>query len=317
MGLHSGGVWLASWVSVDAVLVLSGAVLTSYVGVTGLVRRMSLDRCLPQVLLKQNRPRKTNHWIILGFFLLCCSILVITTGELELLEGVYTISFLSVMALFAIGNMLLKVVRARLPRNVRASWPAVVIGLVAVVLGLLGNARGESLAVFGSYITAVASAVALMFLRIPLLRGLLFISQGLIDRLMRINHWVRGRVETKIQDINAMTVVYFTRGDSLDTLNRAALYVLENEQTQRLLVVHIYEDESNIPPTLAEHLKTIDRLYPQLRVDFVAVKGRFGPEIIERLSERLGVPKNYMFIGTPGDRFPHNLAELGGVRLIL
>ncbi len=32
---------------------------------------------------------------------------------------------------------------------------------------------------------------------------------------------------------------------------------------------------------------------------------------------RLKVPKNYMFIGTPGGRFPHNIAELGGVRLIL
>ena len=38
---------------------------------------------------------------------------------------------------------------------------------------------------------------------------------------------------------------------------------------------------------------------------------------IEALSKRLGVPKNYMFIGTPGDRFPHKIAELGGVRLVM
>ena len=31
-------------VSADAVCVLSGAVLTAYVGVTGLIRRMALDR---------------------------------------------------------------------------------------------------------------------------------------------------------------------------------------------------------------------------------------------------------------------------------
>jgi hypothetical protein len=29
------------------------------------------------------------------------------------------------------------------------------------------------------------------------------------------------------------------------------------------------------------------------------------------------VPKNYMFIGAPGQDFPHNLSELGGVRLII
>jgi hypothetical protein len=35
------------------------------------------------------------------------------------------------------------------------------------------------------------------------------------------------------------------------------------------------------------------------------------------LGRRLGIPKNYMFIGTPGDRFPHRIEDLGGVRVIL
>ncbi len=68
---------------------------------------------------------------------------------------------------------------------------------------------------------------------------------------------------------------------------------------------------------LAKHLKEIDRLYPQLRIDFLAVRGVFGPELIEKLSRRLDVPKNYMFIGTPSDHFPHSIDDLGGVRLIL
>ena len=37
----------------------------------------------------------------------------------------------------------------------------------------------------------------------------------------------------------------------------------------------------------------------------------------KRLSKKLKVQKNYMFIGTPGDHFPHQLTSLGGVRLIL
>ena len=63
--------------SIDAALVLSGAVLTSFVGVTGLVHRMTLDRCLPQFLLKTNS-RGTTHRIIIAFFLLCVSVLAIT-----------------------------------------------------------------------------------------------------------------------------------------------------------------------------------------------------------------------------------------------
>jgi hypothetical protein len=81
--------------------------------------------------------------------------------------------------------------------------------------------------------------------------------------------------------------------------------------------VHVYEREEDIPANLAEDLRTIDKVYPQLRIDFLAVKGAFGPELIERLSRRLKVDKNYMFIGTPGDRFPHRVEALGGVRLIL
>jgi hypothetical protein len=163
----------------------------------------------------------------------------------------------------------------------------------------------------------VGAVVAVMFLRIHLMRGLLFVVRSVSERVLALNRSVRDAVRGKIDEINARPVVYFAKGDDAAELNRAALYVLENEQTKLLNVVFVYQEESQIPPELAKHLSSIDHLYPQLRIDFTAVKGRFGPEIIESLSRRLGVPKNYMFIGTPGDRFPHRIADLGGVRLIL
>ena len=319
MGERTWGWWLRGMVSIDAVLVLSGAVLTSYVGVTGLMRRMSLDRCLPQFLLKENSLRGTQHWIIVIFFAVCCSIMVVTGGHVSTLAGVYTLSFLAVMALFAIGNMMLKIRRAKLPRTDRAGWPAVVIALAAVILGLVGNVLLDPayVRIFAIYCSAVGAVVAVMFLRIHLMRGLLFVVRSVSERVLALNRSVRDAVRGKIDEINARPVVYFAKGDDAAELNRAALYVLENEQTKLLNVVFVYQEESQIPPELAKHLSSIDHLYPQLRIDFTAVKGRFGPEIIESLSRRLGVPKNYMFIGTPGDRFPHRIADLGGVRLIL
>jgi len=319
MGTLSLGQPLGWWVSVDAVLVLSGAVLTSYVGVTGLVRRMSLDRCLPQFLLAENRWRKTNHWIILAFFALCTSILFVTRGDIETLAGVYTLSFLSVMALYAGGNMLLKKTRGRLPRSERASWPAVIIALVAVLLGLMGNILLDPLnvEVFASYYFVGVAAVAVMFLRIEILRMVLFLSRAAVDRVTAANDWVRRTVYGKIEEISSREVVYFTKGDDISVLNRAALYVLKNEQTNRLKVVNVYEGEEDIRPGLAEQLATVDHLYPQLKIDFLAVRGTFGPELIERLAQRLDIPKNAMFIGTPGDRFPHRVEDLGGVRIIL
>ena len=94
LGFQSGGHWLKTLIGIDAVLVLSGAVLTSYVGVIGLCRRMALDRCLPQIFLRENQWKKTNHWIILGFFALCSVILLYTNGQVDKLAGVYTLSFL-------------------------------------------------------------------------------------------------------------------------------------------------------------------------------------------------------------------------------
>ena len=319
MGGQSLGPALAAWVSIDAVLVLSGAVLTSYVGVTGLVRRMSLDQCLPQRLLAENRWRGTNHWIILGFFAICCSILALTGGDVGTLAGVYTLSFLAVMALYAVGNMLLKVARGRLPRAVRASWPTVVVALIAVLVALVGNVLLDPayIRVFSVYFVAAVAVVGAMFLRVQLLKAVLAVSRAVVERIQALNDRLRAAVVGKIESINSRRVIYFTKEADPAELNRAALYVIENEPTNHLQVVHVYEDEKKIPTGLARQLSTIDHLYPRLRIDFLAVKGTFGPELIELLSRRLDVPKNYMFIGTPGDRLPHRIEQLGGVRLIL
>jgi len=121
MGHASGGRWLEMLVAIDAVLVLAGSVLTAYVGVTGITRRLALDRIMPQFLLHENKLRKTNHWIIIGFFLLCTSLYMIIAGRdpsntqsTQNLSGVYTAAFLCVMSMFAVGNMLLKYKRGRL-----------------------------------------------------------------------------------------------------------------------------------------------------------------------------------------------------------
>ena len=68
---------------------------------------------------------------------------------------------------------------------------------------------------------------------------------------------------------------------------------------------------------MREHVDIVDREYPELAVDLILVQGTFGPALVEALSQRLQVPQNYMFIGTPGEQFPHELGALGGVRLII
>jgi amino acid transporter len=318
MGGVAGGSWLSWLISIDATLVLSGAVLTSFVGVTGLVRRMTLDRCLPQFLLKENR-LGTNHRIIIAFFILTVSILLLTKGKLTALAGVYTISFLAVMALFGIGNILLKVKRASLPRPSRASWPTVLTGIFAVILGLIGNIvmNPAYWLIFLEYFIPAILIISIMLGRISILKALLYMIQIASLSIARMTGNVSKKILAKIDEINAQQIVFFTRGDNIANLNKVMLYVKNNEHTNRIKVVHVVRDNSEVPPNLKEDLEMLDKAYPEIDIEFVTVNGIFGPDLISKLSKEWSIPTNLMFIGSPGDHFMYGLADLGGVRLII
>ena len=318
MGNIAGGKWLAVLISVDAALVLSGAVLTSYVGVTGLIERMTLDRVMPQFLLKKNK-NNSSYRIIIMFFLLCVSILLITQGHLTSLAGVYTISFLSVMVLFAIGNMLLKIKRSKLPRPEKASWPAVLIAVTAVVLAVIGNAilHPKILIVFFQYFIPTMLLVIVMLRRTVILRITLSIIKYLFEPIRKFVLKTNKNILKTINKINSQEFVFFTKDDDVATLNKVMLYIKENEQTNRLKIVNVLEGKEKVDEKFLEDLDVLNREYPEIEIEFIAIKGHFGPELVKELSDKWKIPINFMFIGSPGDRFPYKIEELGGVRLII
>ncbi|RLO05592.1 hypothetical protein DYB28_004866 [Aphanomyces astaci] len=142
MALVVGGHTFETLVTLDAFIVLSGAVLTAYVGIndstnsssvlvleltiltvtTRLIRRLASDRVVPPFLLHENTWRGTNHWILWGYFAVATSLVLVLRGDVETLSGVYTYAFLGLMTLFGSGCMLLKYKRAALPRDVIAPW---------------------------------------------------------------------------------------------------------------------------------------------------------------------------------------------------
>ena len=318
MGSLSGGTWLSTLISVDAALVLSGAVLTSYIGVNGLVHRMTLDRCLPQFFLKTNR-RGTTYRIILAFFILSVSVLIITKGELKALAGVYTISFLAVMALFGIGNILLKTKRAGLPRPHTASLVSVLVAVAAVIAGLVGNAimNPHYMGVFLEYFIPTMLVVSVMLGRITILQACLFLVRSVLQFFIKRMTGITLLIRSKIDAINAQQIVFFTRGDNIANLNRAMLYVQQNEHTNRIKVVNVVRDESEVPPNLKRDLDFLNDAYPNIDIEFVAIIGLFGPDLIRELSKKWEIPTNLMFIGSPGNHFIYGLKDLGGVRLII
>jgi amino acid transporter len=282
------------------------------------VRRMTLDRCLPQFLLKCNR-RGSTHRIFILFFVLCVSVLVITKGDLKALAGVYTISFLCVMALFAIGNVLLKTKRSRLPRPARAKWSAVVTGIVAVGIGIYGNAIKEPqyLKVFLQYFVPAVLVVFIMLERIEILSAILYVVRSAIITMRLPLDELAASIQRKIEQINAQKVVFFTRGHNIAHLNRAMQYVIENEHTNRLKVVTVVRNQDEVPKRLQTELELLDEAYEEVEVDFEIIEGKFSPELIQQLSQKWNIPVNFMFIGSPEGHLIYGLKELGGVRLII
>lgn len=314
IGLITGGETFRAAVVFDAVLVLSGAVLTSYVGVSGLVRRMSLDQCFPVFLLKTNR-RGTHHRIIVGFFLLCTSILLLTGGNLLSLAGVYTISFLGVMTLFGWGNILLKIRRAELKRTYRAGWITILIAITATSFGILGNIiiDYKNFIYFLYYFLPTVMVVVFMYMRVFMLKSFLALANNLMARILT---W-RSVIIDQMTEITERGVMLFTRGGRLDRLHQAFGYILKNESSRRVVVVHLYNDPAfNQEDSIQKGLEAMREIFPELKVEFVARQGRFGPDIVDSLSKEFDIDKNNIFVGAPEQKHSFSVKDMGGVRVI-
>ncbi|MEP6844476.1 MAG: APC family permease [Panacibacter sp.] len=318
LGYNAGGQWLSTVISIDATLVLSGAVLTSYVGVGGLMKRMTLDRILPQTLLKENR-RGSSFRIFILFFLLCLSVLFITKGELGPLAGVYTISFLLVMVYFGYGNFLLKIKRARLPRPEYAPSFVVAIAVMAVLIAIYFNValHPEYLIVFLKYFIPAMVGLYILLNRKQILQYLLIVVTSFFDTIKKVAVLSRLHIARYIRKLSEQEFVYFTKGDDISILNKVMIYVQENEITTKLKIVTVLKDGDEVLSSFLSDFEVLDRAYPEIDVKFIQLKGIFGPALIEQVSKEWNIPTNFMFISSPGNRFSHRISDLHGVRLII
>ena len=294
LGEVTGGAWLKYWVAIDAFLVLAASVLTAFVGMNGLARRVALDRGLPQILLRTNRWRHTNQYIILSFLAICVVLYFIVNGDVDQLGNVYSISFLLVMSSFAIGNMLLKYNRGNLKRGVRASWFTVILALVLVLLALAGVIAKDPtiLAVWVIFFIVVLSAVGLMFFRVRLLHISYYAVLHLSQRAGKPDNPLLGYIQRLVKEFSGTPTAFLTKYGRLPVLNQAVLYILSNEEASHLFFVHLYQDEALIPPKLLRHVSILDQEYPALTVELVLVKGQFDVDTVDWISNQLDVSKN-------------------------
>jgi len=218
------------------------------------------------------------------------------------------------MGLFSIGNMLLKYKRSKLPREIVAPWAVVILAFLSVFLGFCGNLLNnfDVFKYFLVYFILTLFVIVIMFMRVTLLKILLYFCKKVFGKYPSIQN----AVARQIQVVNETKMVFFAKSDSIAALNKAVLYVRDNEQTNWLQIVHVYREKDQIPARLATNVQMLDEAYPKMRIDLVLVRGEFGPPLIGQLQQKLSVPKNFMFITCPGETFTHKVADLGGVRLV-
>jgi uncharacterized protein YggU (UPF0235/DUF167 family) len=240
---------------------------------------------------------------------------LVTRGSLLSLAGVYTISFLGVMTLFGIGDILLKTRRKELKRTYRAGWITIIVAILATSLGIVGNVfiDRRNLLYFMHYFIPTVCLVVLMYLRIPILKAILQVLNNLMAKFLV---W-RTIIIDRITALTEQRVVLFTRGGNLRRLHDAFEYIVHNESSRSVVVLHLYANPGQSEEDAVKHsLEALEEIYPMLRIKFVAREGKFGPEIIDEVSREFSVPTNNIFIGAPEEKHNFSIQDLGGVRVI-
>jgi amino acid transporter len=307
-----GGNWFQYVMACDAFLVLSGAVLTSFVGISGLVSRMVNDTCLPSFLNKLNS-KGSYPRVIIAFFLLCTSILLLSQGNLLALAGVYTIAFLGVMSSFALGNLILKETRTDLKRTYRSSILKVFLAFVATFFGILGNIRIDvnNLEFFELYFFPALVIVFAVMYHDYILRFLMRSTK----RLPSLNKYLGKRFENVIQ---GKFVVFL---HNIHRLHSMLQYIDRNEtgwQITMILCRDEGEDNDKNFKELNEALEVLKKsgVFPHFNINTVYKNKEFGPEIVDEVSKELNITKNRILIGSIHHYHQFDYDQLGGVRII-
>ena len=93
---------------INAFVILCGGVITAFVGVSGLIKRLAGDRLLP-AFLRETNSRGAAYWAILCFVSLAFSLFgaIYSPGHPSAIDdfgGVYAIAFLTVLTAFGYAS---------------------------------------------------------------------------------------------------------------------------------------------------------------------------------------------------------------------
>ncbi|TDL27804.1 hypothetical protein BD410DRAFT_893978 [Rickenella mellea] len=310
----AGGRWLRIWVVVDAVVVLSAGVLTGILSACALLERLAHDRAVPQIFAKR-MPLTGSHAVAIFAFTVLCGVLYASAGaNAVIISKMFTLTWLSVMALFPVSVLLLKFNRWRLPRTNRASLGVVVAALILSCVVFAGNVALDPTTVgyFAAYATALLVSFHAAHNRVRLLRWVYWAYDQ--TPFLHTIRFVARHADSLVAVFRRMRrhgVVVFTKSDEIHQLFRVVTYVHENEETACLKLVHFYANVDEIPSELEANAKLLDEAFPNITIDLIFVQASFTPVVVASLSHRLNIPRSLMFMTCPGTHFPMDAGEFG------
>ncbi|KAF8888797.1 amino acid permease-domain-containing protein [Infundibulicybe gibba] len=295
---QSAGRWLRVWVVIDAFIVLCGGVLTGILSACELLEQLASHRILPNLFLN-TIPATGSPYLSVLLFTGFCGILYASAGaSLNIISSMFSLVWLTVMALFPISLLLLKFNRGRLGRNFQTPL----------------------LVYFSIYFFGIMAIFQTTQNKIYLLRWVYwFYDQYLyLHTFKYTSNWAT-KLPNLMISLRRQTVCILAKTDEINRLFHMVLYVQQNEETAHLKIIHFNEDEEEgIPSELEANAKSpLDEAFPEITIDLLIVHGNFEPSTIGGVAHHLKIPTSLMFMSCPGPDFPYSVAELGTRIIVL
>lgn len=304
-----GGDGFAMFVAIDAVLVLLGATLASFVGATDLVRRMSLDRVLPS-LLRRGDLFPASARAVAAVSAAAFGMLLATGGHLPPLASAYAMSFLGTIGLLATALLVLRHTRPEMPRPFRASPFAVLVALGGSALGFIGAILldPEALVPFATFLFPILAFSTAVMMK----RDLIQTCMPILSPIPILGAWARRKWQQAVDD----EIFIFIRehGRLWSILD----YLRKNEGTWKIALVHFDAESDANARKLDELLGGLKAsgFLPHLQHRIIHWPEPFHPESVARFRGRHGADPSRIFMGSIHHGHPFAYEDFGGVRII-
>ncbi|KAI0047380.1 hypothetical protein FA95DRAFT_1559224 [Auriscalpium vulgare] len=320
LATRAAGRWLRIIVVVDAVSVLLGGVMTGVVTASRLFDRLARDRVLPQFFLWELPITKSPYIATLTSVGLSLLLYVASGMSLSTVSSMFSVAFLSVLFLYALSDLLLKLNRPRLSRAPHSGLLVLAGAFVVVITTLAGNIalQPSALAVFAASFAIVLSALVVLNAQPHILRLLLrTYSVSPLARLHATRGWQAALVGL-YRRVRSARMCVWIKDDDIHTMLQALLSVQRNAPDARTVVfVHAYPSVDRIPSELHPNTRLLDEAFPTITIDLAFVQGAFSPALVEAASRALDVPRSRMCVLSLSRDHPWEIADYGGVRVIM